>query len=377
MTREVGVGLIRVACLIKGLGPGGAERLVQAQVHERDRAHFQYQVVYLSPHKNALVAELEEDGVPVTCLAATGSADLSWVPRLRGLLRDTQVDVVHAHSPVAAAGARLALRTVSKSRRSKMMTTEHNVWTSHTRLTRWADGLTASLDDAHLAVSSAVRASLPRRLQARTEVIRHGIDVAAIAAHREDRDRVRQELDLDGQLVVGTVANLRLTKGWPDLLVAARQVLEAVDDSCFVAVGQGPMEEQIRELHRHLGLGDRFRLLGYRPDAVRLMAGCDLFCLASHQEGLPVAVMEAMVLGLPIVATCVGGVGELVIDQLHGRLVPPRRPDLLASALVDLLTDETRRKSAAAAVLATAPALSGERSIRRIEAVYEELVNGR
>ena len=254
-----------------------------------------------------------------------------------------------------------------------MVTTEHNLWQSHTRLTRMADSLTASQDDARIAVSSAVRDSLPGRLQPRTEVIRHGIDVSAVAAQGESREEVRRELGLGDQLVVGTVANLRITKGWPDLLAAAKEVIDTLDDVCFVAVGQGPMEAEILNLHRHLKLGDRFRLLGYRDDAVRIMAGCDLFCLASHHEGLPVAVMEAMALGLPIVATDVGGVSELVADRIHGRLVPPHRPDLLAGALVDLLTNETRRSRAAAAVRDKSESLSARRSIRRTEEIYETL----
>jgi glycosyltransferase involved in cell wall biosynthesis len=259
-----------------------------------------------------------------------------------------------------------------------MVTTEHNVWQTHVRLTRWADSATARLDDVHLAVSSAVADSLPVRLRSRTEVVRHGIDIGAVAAHRADRAAVRRELGIDdGQLVVCTVANLRVTKGWPDLLSAARQVLDADDRAVFLAVGQGPMEDEIEGLHRDLELGDRFRLLGYRPDAVRIMAGCDVFCLASHAEGLPVVLMEAMSLGLPIVATDVGGVGELVVDGLHGRLVVPRRPDLLAGALIELLTDEPRRVSAAAASLSTSATSSAERSVRRMESIYEALAGSR
>jgi glycosyltransferase involved in cell wall biosynthesis len=366
-----------VFCLIKGLGRGGAELLLLAQVRERDNVRFDYHVAYLTPKKNALVSSFEAAGVGVTCLDATGSAAMNWMGRLRRLLVERDIDVVHAHSPVAATGARVVLRTIPKARRPRIVTTEHNMWQTHVALTRWADALTVGLDDAHLAVSSAVRASLPQRLQARTEVIRHGIDVEAVAAHRADRDDVRRELGLDGQVVVGTVANLRQTKGWPDLLVAAKQVLDKVEGSSFVAVGQGPMQDEVARLHRHLGLGDRFKLLGYRADAVRVMSGCDVFCLASYHEGLPVAVMEAMVLGLPIVATDVGGVSELVADRLHGRLVPPYRPDVLAGALVELLTDDTRRATASEAVLSKATALSADRAIRRIEAIYDEMVAAR
>ena len=361
-------------CLIKGLGRGGAELLLEAQVRAGDRARFDYHVGYLSPHKDALVGALAAVGTPPTCLAATSSTDLRWLPRLRRLLVDRRIEVIHVHSPVAAAGARLVARTLPGRRRPRVVTTEHNMWQTHVRATRAADRATAWLDDAHLAVSVAVRSSLPPRLQDRTEIIRHGIDTAAVVAQRTERASVRHELGLGAdELVVGTVANLRLTKGWPDLLHAARHVLDAVDGVTFVAVGQGPMEEEIRALHRRLELGDRFRLLGFRPDAVRLMAGCDVFCLASHHEGLPVAVMEAMALGLPVVATDVGGLRELVTDRLHGRLVPAHRPDLLAEALRDLLTDAPARGTAAAAAAAEGAALSAERSIQRVEAIYQAL----
>ncbi len=344
-----------------------------AQVRESHDCAFAYDVAYLLPHKDALVADIESQGVTVTCLGARGSAHVRWPLRLRRLLLERQIDVVHAHSPVSAAVARIIVWTIPRSRRPRMVTTEHNLWQSHVRLTRAATSLTATGDDARLAVSSAVRASMPARLQASTEVVRHGIDVDAVAATLVDREVVRRELGLDGSLVVGTVANMRATKGWPDLLAAARQVLDEVGDAVFLGVGQGPMEEEIHHLHEQLGLGDRFRLLGFRPDAVRIMAGCDLFCLASHHEGLPIAVMEAMALGLPIIATDVGGLAELVVDRVHGRLVPPRRPDRLAAAIVELLTDDDQRASAASAARSTSMTLSAGDSIRRVEAIYEAL----
>lgn len=364
---------IRVVCLIKGLGRGGAELLLHAQMCKRDRQLFDHRVVYLTPSKRALVDLIEAEGVDVHCVDARSSRDLTWIGRLRRLLREQEIDVVHAHSPIAAAGARLAIRTIPARERPRIVTTEHNVWSTHVRLTRWADASTAHLDDAHVAVSGAVRDSLPARLRDRTEVIRHGIDVTAVAALRADREAVRRELGLDGRIVVGTVANLRATKGWPDLLVAARSVLDAIDSAQFVAVGQGPMEQEVAALHAELGLGERFRLLGYREDAVRIMAGCDVFCLASHHEGLPVAVMEAMALGLPVVATDVGGMRELVTDGVHGRLVPSRRPELLARSLIEVLGDDAKRAAMAEAVDATVDQLSADSSIRRLEAIYRSL----
>lgn len=364
---------LQVLCLIKGLGRGGAESLVRAQVLERDKLRFTYRVAYLTPNKTALVDDIERAGVPVTCLGARSSKDLTWARQFRRMVLDHAIDVVHVHSPVAAAGARLALQTVPQRQRPAIVTTEHNMWRTHVWPTRLAAASTWTLDDAHIAVSGAVRSSLPARFRVRTEVIHHGIDLARVVAQRSERFAVRRELGLQSSRVVATVANLRRTKGWPDLLVAARRVLDDVDDAVFLAVGQGPMEKEVQTLHRELGLGDRFRLLGYRADAVRLMAGSDVFCLASHNEGLPVVLMEAMALGLPIVATEVGGVGELVSSPDHGRLVSPRRPDLLAAALSEILMNETARSVASANVAEAAKALDATLSVRRIESIYQSI----
>ena len=178
-----------------------------------------------------------------------------------------------------------------------------------------------------------------------------------------------------GALVVGTVANLRVTKGYPDLLHAARTVLDALECVHFVSVGRGPLEPELRAMHAQLGLGDRFQLLGHRPDAVRVMSAFDVFCLPSHYEGLPVALMEAVALGLPVVATRVGGLAELVTDGREAVLVPPRRPEQLAEALLALLRDPSRRAEMSRCALQTAETLEIEHTVREVEAVYREVTD--
>lgn len=364
---------IRVMWLVKGLGPGGAEKLLTLSARRRDRSALSCEVVYLLRHKDALVAEIESEGVGTTCLGVSRGSDLRWLARLRRRLVSSPVDVVHAHSPLVAIGARLVLRTMPRRIRPPMVTTEHNVWQSHHPVTRWADNLTFGFDKAHLAVSGAVRDSLPPSLVDDVEVVIHGVDVEAVAA-LADREGMRRELGIGpDELVVGTVANLRGPKAYPDLLAAARRVLDERPDVRFVAVGQGPLEDQIRRLHAELGLDDRFLLLGYRTDAVRVLSGYDIFCLASHHEGLPVALMEALVIGMPIVATAVGGVAEVVSDGEEGVLVPPAQPDRLADALLDLARDPHRRAAMATAARDRGVALSVDASVRRNEAIYRWL----
>ncbi len=341
----------------------------------RDADSFDHSIAYVSAAHRDLAHEVAATGVPVHLLGGGRAWDIRWIGRLRRAM--ARADVVHVHSPVPAVAARLANRTIRRSRRPALVTTEHNVWDSHHPITRLAEDLTFHLDDAHLAVSDAVRRSLPDSKQEGVEVLVQGVDLSAVRGST-DRASARSEMGVDeATVVVGTVANLRPQKGYLDLLRAASIVLGKATDVRFVAVGKGPQEAEVRDLHRELGLGDGFTLLGYRPDAVRLMSGFDLLCMASHHEGLPVALMEALVLGLPVVATTAGGIPELVEEGVEGRLVPPRRPDLLADALLALLTPDGSRASMAKAAAERGRELDVSRSIRRHEAIYDGLARGR
>jgi glycosyltransferase involved in cell wall biosynthesis len=373
--RREGDRPIRVLWLTKGLGPGGAERLLVTTARRRDRALVAVRVLYLLPHKGALVGELEAEGVPVACLGYAEAVNPRWLTALRRSLIEDPVDIVHAHNPVMAVGARIVARSLPRPLRPRVVVTDHNVWHGYMPVSRWADGLTSRLDAARLTVSEAVRASLPMPIQRRSQVVLQGIEVEQVRAQRTERTAMRAELGIDPDaLVVGTVANLRAQKAYPDLLVAALEVVERLPHVRFVAVGQGPLHAEVHALHARLGLGDRLLLLGHRPDAVRVMAACDVFVLASLYEGLGVAVMEALALGLPVVATAVGGVPEVVQHGREGLLVPPGRPHTLASALMSLLTDAERRRRMSEAAARRGGELSIDSAVRRTQAVYHELV---
>ncbi|MDQ1466378.1 MAG: hypothetical protein QOH10_793 [Actinomycetota bacterium] len=382
MTAEQGTSPIsdrplRVLWLIKTLGAGGAERLLEQSARHRDRARISPAVAYLLAEKSTLVTSLERLGCePVTCLDAGPSWDPRWIPRLRRLLRAGEFDVVHIHSPLVAIGARLAIRSLPHRIRPRIVVTEHNVWASHARSTRWADRLTVGKGEVHLAVSAAVLESMPPALRARSRVVRYGTDAAKIRRDAPDRVTTRRSLGVgDEEVLVGTVANLRATKGYPDLLRAAAMISSDVGhDVKFVSIGRGPLLDDLRKLHAQLGLGDRFEFLGFRPDAVQLMSAFDIFCLPSHHEGLPIALMEALALGLPVVATRVGGVEELVTDGSEAVLVPARRPDLLARAILELARDPERRSAMAERSRARGDRLDAPSTVAKIERVYREIV---
>ena len=177
---------------------------------------------------------------------------------------------------------------------------------------------------------------MPPRLARRTEVVIHGVDVDEIAARRSEREGARAELGVGEELLVATVANLRAQKDYPTMLEAARRLIDAAEPVRFVSVGQGPLAETLEAERNRLGLADRFQFLGYRDDPVRVLVAADVFCLSSRFEGLPIAMLEAMAAGLPVVATSVGGIPAVVRHQRDGLLVPPGDPAALAAAIANL-----------------------------------------
>jgi glycosyltransferase involved in cell wall biosynthesis len=324
---------------------------------------------YVLPHKDHLVGELRAHGIAATCLAGRrGLLDWRWPIQLRRLVRRDDIDVVHVHSPAVAAIARLALVGTGVAR----MSTEHNVWSSYDRATRVANALTAPLDRARLAVSDEVRASTWRPWRRRVEVLLHGVPLAEIGRLGAERAGARAELGADDQdIVVGTIANLREGKDYPTLFAAAVLALSTEPRLRFVAVGQGQLDSALRAELATLDLGERFVMLGYRDDATRVLAACDLFTLTSVHEGLPIALLEALALGLPSVVTAVGGTVAVVTEGLEGVLVPPSRPDLLAAAYVALARDPERRTTMSAAARLRAQDFDIERAARRLAGVYE------
>ena len=230
------------------------------------------------------------------------------------------------------------------------MSTEHNTWASFHPLTRVLDARTCRIDEEILAVSDEVRRSMTRAARARSTVLVHGVDVPAIAARRRERTAARSNLGLDEhQLAVVAIANLRDGKDYPNLLRAARLVADALPSARFFSVGQGPLEQDLHRLRDELGLPQAFRFLGYQEDPIRVLAAADVFCLSSWHEGLPSALLEAFALGVPAVATAVGGVPQVITDGVEGALVPARDPESLAAALLKMAEPSMRVNAATAA----------------------------
>jgi glycosyltransferase involved in cell wall biosynthesis len=202
----------------------------------------------------------------------------------------------------------------------------------------------------------------------------HGIDPGAVASWGAI-DGVREELGIPGDApVVGMVANFKPGKGHGALVDASALVRERVPDARFVLVGRGPFEPEVRRRARELGVEASFVFAGYREDATRIMKAFDVLAVPSVYDGLSIALLEAMSLGVPAVLTRVGGNPEAVSDGEHGLVVPPADREALAGGLVALLRDAGLRARLGRAAKCRAADFDIRASVRRTEEIYVELL---
>ncbi len=183
---------------------------------------------------------------------------------------------------------------------------------------------------------------------ARIVLIPNGVAQAAAAA--DARPRLRSQLGVpDGGSLVLSVGRLAPQKGHHYLLQAVPAVLAQWPQTVFALVGDGSSRPELEAEAQRLGIESQVRFLGTQANVPDWLAAADVFVLPSISEGLPVALLEAMIAGRAVVATDVGGVGEVVQDGQTGRLVPPADVPALAQGLLDLLQDEAKRSRLAAA----------------------------
>jgi len=368
-----------VLLVIKSLAHGGAERLLVDLVGARDAGAFEYEVAYIISSGYALATEIEAHGVTVHPLGATHNLDVRWLGAFRRLLVGNHYDIVHFHLPYSAALGRPVVRSLPAGRRPTTLYTEHSLWNKVSPLVKALNRLTVDLDGEVIAVSRAAHDSLPPGVRRRARVVVHGVALGPSRERVTHRDQIRSalraELDVpDGALLAVTVANLRSEKGYDVLLECARLTAERRLPVVFAAAGTGSLADELAATGRALGVEDRFRFLGHRTDALSLMVAADVVVLPSHQEGLPVVLMEATSVGATIVATSVGGVPDVITDGVNGLLVPPGRPDLLTDALEQLAADPDLRAALGARAASDSTRFDVARAGHELEDRYRALL---
>jgi glycosyltransferase involved in cell wall biosynthesis len=333
----------RVLMLVDSLRIGGVGRVTVSLVDGLRVRGMDARVAHLGiGDSHPLAPLLQANGVPVIDLRLGSLLDPRPELWLAGYLRREQIDLVHTHTRytnlVGRAAAMLARRPV--------ITTIHDIVETGTG---WRDAVRRQLDHwsartlcaAIVTVSEAQRRVYLRATGVAPTLVEthlNGIDTDWFRPDPPERVTRRAELGLsaDTPLFV-TVAALRAGKGLNFLLEAAALVREREPVARFAIVGDGVERTKLEVLAQARGLGGTVSFLGERSDVRTVLAAADVYVHPSLFEALPTSVLEAMAVGLPVVATAVGGVPEIVAHEQTGLLVPPARADDLAAAMLRLL----------------------------------------
>jgi glycosyltransferase involved in cell wall biosynthesis len=292
--------------------------------------------MHLATRPHARIAnEARAAGITVVTLPMRGNADLASVARLAAYLRRHRIQVVNTHSGVDTWIGSLAAKL---ARVPVLVRTRH----LHLPLKRRWSNFVHFLPDTVITCGQAMQQLLVQECgfpQDRVVSIPTGIDFPRFTP-AVTRATTRQTLGIDAKVfVVLMVGIIRGVKRHEVALRAFEEFSRSCRDSRLLLAGEGPMRRDMEQLAKELGIEDRVIFLGHREDIPDLMAAADVLLLTSRSEGIPQAISQALGVGLPVVATRVGGVPELIETEVTGLLVPPEDPGAVAAALRRMAAD--------------------------------------
>lgn len=354
---------LRVIHVLSSLQVGGLEHFVLRTARRQNLRGERATILALrdGPLRETALRE----GLEVKVLAGRSRA-VRVLRALHYFMRE-RPQVAHAHNETCLQYAVLAKQLT----RARAVLTYHGQGSGCYRVPTPRE---RRLTDAVVAVSEgASRQLVAPEVREKLRVVYNGVE----PAHpRRPRAEVRAELGLQDRLVGIVVARMDGLKGHDTLLRALAQ-LPTPSPLTMLAAGDGKQRPQLEALGGELGLReDRFRMLGFRNDVPDLLAAADFFVLPSLTEGLPLSVLEAMAHGLPVIATPVGGVPELIPDERFGLLVPVNDPPALAAALRHLAAAPQQRASLGEAGRRRVQELfSMDRMLDEYDALYRLLVS--
>ena len=332
---------LKVLYLIDGLGLGGAERMMLPILKNLRKAGVNVRVCAMYVRDgNPIQQELENAGIPVDVLGITRLKTPTNLPRLLNYLRATRPDLLHtqlefSNTLGSIAGKFLGIPTVSTqhtydaptagSRSNKRL---QLMWRSLRHFSDRVIGVSNGTSQHHIEAGNLD----PRKVT----TIYNGIELNRFApfnAQKRADGRTALAIQPEAFLMI-TVAVLREPKGIQYMLSALPDVLKAIPNAHYLIVGGGEYEDALKAQVEQLNLGEHVTFTGVRRDVPELLPLADLFVHPTLDDALPTVLIEAMATQLPIVASAVGGVPEMVIDQNNGLLSKPANPDSLAEKVI-------------------------------------------
>jgi glycosyltransferase involved in cell wall biosynthesis len=319
---------------------------------------------------------LDEAGVRTIILDRNSRWETYKLLGLLRLLRRERIDILHTHLFGSNTWGRILGRLAGVP-----VIIAHEHWSSKSQREVWVDRLLYRLSDRILVPSEASKRivmEMERIPAHHLSVLYNGVDISHFTPESVSGCEVRRELGLRcEELVIGTVGRLSPEKGGVDVLIRAVERLRRTHPRArLLLVGDGPLRPDLEKVADELGSNVIFT--GTRTDVARLLSAMDIFVLPSLKEAMPIALLEAMAMRLPVVATSVGGVPEIVEDGESGLLVPPGDEQALHAALQRLAADPALMSTLASAGQAHVRAnFTLDSMIARVEQLYASLTESK
>lgn len=358
-------------------GGGGADAVILQDLSQIDPSRFRSQVILLrkwSEAPAAMIGRLRDLGVSCHDLPGRAVLDVGQLLRAARLIRDSGARVLHCHDPKTSVYGVLLHTLVP---RTMLVATLHG-WTVKVRreiIYNWAAVQALKRFDAVLTVSAALQREALRSGLKGVRLLPNAIDIDLWSTARTPSPGVARPPSSDA---VGFVGRLSPEKGALDFIRIARQISDRRERCEFFVAGEGPERPAMAALAAAAGLGGRVHFLGRLDQTAlrKLYRSLDVVLVPSHTEGLPMVVLEALAMSIPVVASDVGGVGEIIQHGIHGLLAPSGDIDSLAAHMLRLLEDSALRERIGAAGRERVKSrYSLSDRITAIETLYQEVTD--
>ena len=313
---------MQVLHLIKSLGRGGAEMLLQETLKVHNQQAFTFHYAYFLPWKNQLVSGLQANGGRVVNFKAGNQlAMLLQVPRIVHYVKKNKIQIIHCHLPWAGFIGRLVGCFVA----IPIIYTEHNKQERYHWLTAWLNKLSFNWQHCVVAVSNSVATSIQQHIPLRIPIqtIANGVATTNFVKNEADKIHIYHRLGIPAHaIVVGTVSVFRTQKRLVEWVQIFAQVAQNYPHLHAIVVGDGPCKSAIEAAIKAANMQNNIHLVGLQTQVKPYLSSIDIFMMASAFEGLPIALLEAMSMGCAIIATDAGGIPEVVQHEIDGLLVP-------------------------------------------------------
>lgn len=341
----------KVCFLINLLAPGGAPTLLLDIVRHSNITEVEYTVCFIEG-EDTLAADFEAADARVIDFDAKFKFDPRALARMTWFFRKEDFEVVHAHLPYAQILGRVLSRLGGVQ---NVVSTQHSLPTNYHPITRTLERITRPLDSRTIAVSEGVERAFTGEahqyepgMQRRWCTIYNGIDSEKFNNDVLDSNEAKltNEFNIDNEFVFLNMSRYTSAKAQHDLIKAMRIVVPKWPNVHLFIVGWGELADELQEAVDQYNLGSHITITGRASsnDVFRFYSLADVFVSSSVREGLPIAHLEAMAAELPVIATDIPGVREVVRDEQTGLLVPPCSPKQLSDAMIRLRESERREK---------------------------------